>query len=287
MNSFASHDGENERNTPWGDGPMPPDTQHLKPNVLFVDDDAYMRRLMTARLEHLDAEVEAVPSAQAALTFLEGHRPDVIITDAVMPGMDGFDLCRRLKTNPLFQTIPVVILTALKGELRARSLDAGADDYLSKLEHEVVFRLRSRLAFDLGMRLAALEGDPEPVTDASMLVVSASKVIHAQMETHLQKDAIRVRGCGSLAEALPLIQAAIPDVMALDLALGDSVLVDWIVSLRAMPGCAALPIMVLAAKSEEGGLAALEGHVQDRLPKPLDGQEGRHRVNLLLRVARM
>jgi DNA-binding response OmpR family regulator len=120
-----------------------------------------------------------------------------------------------------------------------------------------------------------------------MLVVSASKVIHAQMETHLQKDAIRVRGCGSLAEALPLIQAAIPDVMALDLALGDSVLVDWIVSLRAMPGCAALPIMVLAAKSEEGGLAALEGHVQDRLPKPLDGQEGRHRVNLLLRVARM
>jgi two-component system cell cycle response regulator len=287
MNSIGSPGGGDDRGTPWEDGPVLPDSQHLKPSVLFVDDDAYMRRLMTARLVHLDAEVEAAPSAQAALSFLESHRPDLIITDAVMPGMDGFDLCRRLKNDPLLQTIPVVILTALKGDLRARSLEAGADDYLSKLEHEVVFRLRARLAFDLGVRLAALGGDPRPAEGGSLLVVSPSKVIHAQMETHLHKDAILVRGCGSLAEAVTLVQDGIPDVMALDLAFGGPDLVDWIVRLRAMPGCAALPIMVLAAKGEEGGLADLEGHIQDRLAKPLDGQEGRHRVNLLLRIARM
>jgi two-component system, cell cycle response regulator len=287
MNSIGSPGGGDDRGAPWEDGPVLPDSQHFKPSVLFVDDDAYMRRLMTARLVHLDAEVEAVPSAQAAFSFLESHRPDLIITDAVMPGLDGFDLCRRLKNDPLFQSIPVVILTALKGDLRARSLEAGADDYLSKLEHEVVFRLRARLAFDLGVRMAALGGDPRPAEGGSLLVVSASRVIHAQMETHLHKDAILVRGCGSLAEALTLIQDGIPDVMALDLALGGPELVDWINRLRAMPGCAALPIMVLAAKGEEAGLAELEGHIQDRLPKPLDGQEGRHRVNLLLRIARM
>lgn len=287
MNIIGGPGGGDDHGTPWEDGPVLPDSQHFKPSVLFVDDDAYMRRLMTARLVHLDAEVEAVPSAQAALSFLEGHRPDLIITDAVMPGMDGFDLCRRLKNDPLLQSIPVVILTALKGDLRSRSLEAGADDYLSKLEHEVVFRLRARLAFDLGVRLAAVGGDPRPSQGGSLLVVSASKVIHAQMETHLHKDAILVRGCGSLAEALALIQDGIPDVMALDLAFGGPELVDWIVRLRAMPGCAALPIMVLAAKGEEGSLAELEAHIQDRLPKPLDGQEGRHRVNLLLRIARM
>lgn len=287
MNSIGSPGGGDERGTPQEAGPVLPDSQHLKPSVLFVDDDAYMRRLMTARLVHLDAEVEALPSAQAALSFLEGHRPDLIITDAVMPGMDGFDLCRRLKNNPLYQSIPVVILTALKGDLRGRSLEAGADDYLSKLEHEVVFRLRARLAYDLGVRLAALGGDPRPAEGGSLLVVSASKVIHAQMETHLHKDAILVRGCETLAQALALIQDGIPDIMALDLAFGGPELVDWIVRLRALPGCAALPIMVLAAKGEEGGLAELEGLIQDRLPKPLDGQEGRHRVNLLLRIARM
>ena len=67
MNSIGSPGGGDDRGTPWEDGPVLPDSQHLRPSVLFVDDDAYMRRLMTARLVHLDAEVEATPSAQAAL----------------------------------------------------------------------------------------------------------------------------------------------------------------------------------------------------------------------------
>jgi two-component system cell cycle response regulator len=286
MTNQASPDGGDERTTPWAEAALP-DTQHLKPSLLFIDDDAYMRRLMTARLEHLGAEVEAVPSAQAALGYLENHRPDLIISDAVMPAMDGFDLCRRIKQDPLFQSIPFVILTALKGDLRARSLQAGADDYLSKLEHEVVFRLRAREAFELGVRLAALPGDPEPLENATLMVVSAARAIHAQMETHLQKDAIQVQGAGSLDEALPLLRAGLPDGVALDLALGCQELVDWIIQVRGLPGCATLPIIVLAAKDEDKGLAALEAHIQDRLAKPLDGQESRHRVNLLLRIARM
>ncbi len=286
MNNQASPDEGGDRVTPWEEGSLP-DTQHLKPNLLFIDDDAYMRRLMTARLEHLGAEVEAVPSAQAALGYLEGHRPDLIISDAVMPGMDGFDLCRRIKQDPLFQSIPFVILTALKGDLRTRCLQAGADDYLSKLEHEVVFRLRARRAFELGVRLAALPGDPVPLEHATLLVVSPARAIHTQMETHLQKDAIQVQGAATLEEALPMLRAGIPDGMALDLALGRQELTDWIIQVRELTGCANFPIIALAAKDEDKGLAALEPHIQDRLAKPLDGQESRHRVNLLLRIARM
>jgi two-component system cell cycle response regulator len=286
MNS-ESHDESAEGGSPWGE-PLLPDTQHIKPSVLFIDDDAYMRRLMSARLEHLGAEVEAVASAQAALDHLQSHRPDVIISDAVMPAMDGFDLCRRLKADPLYQSIPFVILTALRGDLRQRSIQAGADDFLSKLEHGVVVRLRARLAFELGVRLAALPGDPDPIEHAVLMVVSASKVIHAQLETHLAKEGIiHLRSATSLEEALPMLQAAVPDAIALDLAFGQDEVLEWILQVRSWKGYADLPIAVLAAKAEEPALAVLELYIQDRLPKPLDGQESRHRVNLLLRIARM
>jgi CheY-like chemotaxis protein len=286
MNLPANHGQGAGDGTPWGAFNLP-DTQHLKPAVLFIDDDAYMRRLMGARLEHLGADVETAASAQEALAYLQNHRPDVIVSDAVMPGIDGFDLCRRLKADPLYQSIPFVILTALRGDLRQRSLQAGADDFMSKLEHEVVFRLRSRLAIQLGQRLAALPGEPPPPAPAALLVVSPSRVIHAQLETHLQKEGVQVRAAESLDAALAMLQPAVPDLLALDLAFAQEGLVDWIARVRASAGCAGLPIAALAAKAEEPALAALEPHIQDRLPKPLDGQDSRHRVGLLLRIARL
>jgi len=254
-------------------------------SLLFVDDDTYMRRLMAARLEHLGAQVEAVASGQAALTFLESHRPDLIISDAVMPELNGFDLCRRLKADPLLQSIPIVILTALTRDLRQRSIEAGADDYLSKLEHEVVFRMRARLALELGVRLAARGGEPGFGEKGSLLVVSGSKAVQAQFESHLLKEGVPVTGVPTLAAALEQLRTKVPGVMALDLALAPENLAEWILQLRGLQGCAALPILALAGKDEDVWLASLEPLIQDRLPKPLDGQESRHRVNLLLRIA--
>jgi DNA-binding response OmpR family regulator len=268
---------------------VPPEDGRDKPSLLFVDDDGYMRRLMAARLERIGAAVEAVPSAQAALAYLESNRPDLIISDAVMPAMNGFDLCRRLKDDPLLQSIPFLILTALTRDLRVRSLEAGADDYLSKLENDVVFRLRTRQALELGARLNALPGaEPEP-DHPVLLVVSGSGAIRAQLETNLQKDGIQVQGRPDLDEALAWLGGTVPDALALDLALGPdpAALAAWIDQARALPGCAALPIEALASKEEEAGLPGLEFHLQDRLPKPLDGPECRHRLGLLLRIARM
>ena len=257
-----------------------------RPSLLFIDDDAYMRRLMSVRLERLGARVESLPSAQSALVYLEDHRPDVIISDAVMPGMDGFELCRQIKENPQLRTIPFVILTALTRDLRQRSIQAGADDFLSKLEIEVVFRLRARLALNLGVRLAASGGADAPAEPPKLLVVSAAKLIHTQLETHLQKDGIQVLGAATPKEALALLQAGPADAMVLDLTLEPRAAVEWIEQVRGLPGCAALNIMALVSKEEEAGLGALEPHLQDRLLKPLDGQESRHRVKYLMRVAR-
>jgi len=289
MNSKASPDGKDAFSVPTGDLAASLDLEPSdppRPSLLFIDDDTYMRRLMTVRLERLGAQVESLPSAHAALAYLETHRPDVIISDAVMPGMDGFELCRQIKENPLLQSIPFVILTALTRDLRQRSIQAGADDFLSKLEIEVVFRLRARLALDLGVRLAAQGSDEAPAEAPRLLVVSAAKLIQTQLETHLLKDGILVQGATSLKEALAALQAAPPDAMALDLAFEPRHLGEWIDQVRALPGCSALNILALASKEEEPGLAALEYHLQDRLLKPLDGQESRHRVKYLMRVAR-
>jgi two-component system, cell cycle response regulator len=289
MNNEASRSGRDSWSAPQG-APVPdlgPDpAEPVKPSLLFIDDDTYMRRLMSVRLERLGAQVESLPSAQAALAFLQTHRPDVIISDAVMPGMDGFELCRQIKENPLLESIPFVILTALTRDLRQRSIQAGADDFLSKREIEVVFRLRARLALNLGSRIAAGGAEPEPATAPRLLVVSTAKLIQTQLETHLQKDGIQVECAASLKEAIGQLQAAVPDAMAVDFTQDPKVLAEWIGQVRALPGCANLNIMALATKEAEAGLAALEELVQDRLLKPLDGQESRHRVKYLIRVAR-
>jgi len=281
----AAPDGKGEHSHRHGDT-QPADDGPRRPRLLFVDDDAYMRRLVSARLERLGAQVETAVSAQACLEALADRRPDVIISDAVMPVMDGFDLCRRIRADPALRSIPFVILTALTRDLRSRSLQAGADDYLSKLEHEVVFRLRVRLAFQLGLCRSGQAG-PEPSAEpANLLVVSESSAVQTQMDTHLQREGIQTRSVGTLAQALQRLQVQVPDFLVLDLAYGQKAVMDWAMRLRTTPGCEALPVMALAAKEDDAWLAGMEHHIQDRLSKPLESQESRHRVNLLLRIAR-
>ena len=286
MTMEASRNGKDAWSAPHGAEAPEPDSAPSKPVLLFIDDDTYMRRLMSVRLERLGAQVESLPSAQSALSFLQSNRPDVIISDAVMPGMDGFELCRQIKENPLLSSIPFVILTALTRDLRQRSIQAGADDFLSKLETEVVFRMRARLALNLGSRISARSGEPGNPEPPRLLVVSGAKLIQTQLETHLQKDGIEVQCVSSLDEALAQLQASVPDALAVDFTQDPRILRDWLGQVRALPGCAALDAIVLATKEEEAGLGALEEHIQDRLLKPLDGQESRHRVKYLMRVAR-
>jgi two-component system cell cycle response regulator len=280
MSMDMNRDGKDAMDAPQGA------EEPAKPTLLFIDDDTYMRRLMAVRLERLGAHVESLPSAQAALSYLQNHRPDVIFSDAVMPGMDGFELCRQIKENPQLSSIPFVILTALTRDLRQRSSQAGADDFLSKLEPEGVFRLRARLALNLGIRITAHGDAPPPADPARLLVVSAAKMIQTQLETHLMKDGVQVCGAAGLKEALAQLCSAAPDALVVDLALEPGELAGWLDQVRALPGCAGLNVLALATKEEESGLAELETRVQDRLQKPLDGQESRHRVKHLLRVAR-
>src|ERR1700735_5497806 len=106
--------------------------------ILIVDDVPANTRLLEAKLSAEYYQVASVKNGFDALTTAQDWQPDLILLDVMMPGMDGFECCQRLKDNPATLPVPVVMVTALgdRGE-RLRGLDAGADDFLTKpVEYE-------------------------------------------------------------------------------------------------------------------------------------------------------
>lgn len=105
----------------------------MSARVLVVDDIEANRRLMKAKLEARYHSVTLASSGLEAIKMAELHGPQIILLDVMMPGMDGYEACRRLKAAAATQHIPVAMLTALTdAEDRVKGLDAGADDFLSK-----------------------------------------------------------------------------------------------------------------------------------------------------------
>ncbi|MAN65192.1 PleD family two-component system response regulator [uncultured Hyphomonas sp.] len=101
--------------------------------VLVVDDIEANRRLLQAKLEAQYYTVMLAENGIEALSMVERSEPDIILLDVMMPGMDGYEVCRRLKENPATNHIPVVMVTALNDvEDRVRGLEVGAEDFLTK-----------------------------------------------------------------------------------------------------------------------------------------------------------
>ena len=101
--------------------------------VLVVDDVDANVKLLEARLTAEYFEVRTARSGPEALHICARERADVVLLDIMMPGMDGFEVCRRLKAEPRTQHIPVIMVTALdQPSDRVKGLEAGADDFLTK-----------------------------------------------------------------------------------------------------------------------------------------------------------
>ena len=99
--------------------------------ILLADDNADMREYVRRLLGSY--EVEAVPDGHAALRAARERTPDLVLTDVMMPGLDGFGLLRELRADPHFRDVPVILLSARAGEeARIEGIGAGADDYLTK-----------------------------------------------------------------------------------------------------------------------------------------------------------
>ena len=113
--------------------------------ILVVDDIPANVRLLEAKLTAEYYDVLTADNGVEAMARAAADSPDIILLDVMMPGMDGFQVCRRLKDDPLTRHIPVVLVTALDGrEDRLAGLDAGADEFLTKPIDDVMLMARVR-----------------------------------------------------------------------------------------------------------------------------------------------
>jgi len=104
-----------------------------RPLILIVEDDPGSRELASVTLENQDYDVAAAESAEVAVDLISQRRPDLILMDIQLPGMDGLELTRKLKSEPATSAIPVVALTAHTMPLHERAaLAAGCAAFLAK-----------------------------------------------------------------------------------------------------------------------------------------------------------
>jgi CheY-like chemotaxis protein len=110
-----------------------PQQRSTRRTILVVDDDEDVRGLLRAMIERAAHRVLEAAGGAEALELIGRARPDLILLDVHMPGLDGTEVCRRIKAEPATPAIPVLMLTAaVRAEDRHRALSGGADGYITK-----------------------------------------------------------------------------------------------------------------------------------------------------------
>ncbi|RNC70093.1 MAG: response regulator [Desulfuromonadales bacterium] len=105
----------------------------VKKKILIVEDEESLLKLESILLTSRGYEVSGAVDGVAAMEKMTTERPDLVILDIMLPGMDGFEVCRRIKGNPATAHIPVIMLTAKKSSQdRDRGLASGASAYMTK-----------------------------------------------------------------------------------------------------------------------------------------------------------
>jgi len=133
-------------------------TTTRKHRVLIVDDEPSARQTAEALLLPEGYDLASAASGQECLTLLASSAVDLILLDVMMPGMDGFEVCSRLKANDAWRHIPIILVTALDNrETLVRGLDAGADDFLAKPVNGLELRARTRSMLRIKSQYDALE----------------------------------------------------------------------------------------------------------------------------------
>ncbi|GIE80710.1 DNA-binding response regulator [Actinoplanes philippinensis] len=143
--------------------------------VLVVDDDATVSDVVRRYLEQAGCEVHLAADGADGLAAIAAHRPDLVVLDLMMPGIDGLEVCRRIRRQ--LPGLPVIMLTALGEEAdRVLGLEVGADDYVTKpfSPRELVLRIQSVLRRAAGP--AAYPVASTTLRDAELIVDTARRV---------------------------------------------------------------------------------------------------------------
>ncbi len=272
--------------------------------VLVVDDILANVKLLEARLQAEYFEVLTAFSGAEALDVCARERVDVVLLDVMMPGMDGFEVCARLKGQPETQDVPVIMVTALdQPSDKLQGLEAGADDFLTKPVDEIALITRvknlARLKMlDDEMALRATTGDQmsrdraasaaishEVQNGRLLLVDDHPRSIARNLDT-LSKvhDAFVER---DLASAFQLVSEFSFDLVIISLGLQNADGLRLCSQIRSSERTRHLPIIILVDPGDESRLLrGLDMGVNDYVIRPVDRHELLARVRTQIRRKR-
>ncbi len=160
--------------------------QDQKPKILIVDDEPLNRKLLEAVLSPLGNEILNAANGEEALAIAQKVDLGLILLDIMMPGIDGYEVCRRLKGNDKTRLVPVVMVTALDAaESKIMSIEAGADDFITKPpnRHELIARTKSLL------RVRALNSSLAAIEDVLISFANAVEAKDTYTQGHIQRVA--------------------------------------------------------------------------------------------------
>jgi two-component system cell cycle response regulator len=271
--------------------------------VLVVDDILANVRLLEAKLTSEYFEVCTAMNGADALEAVDSFKPDIILLDVMMPGIDGIEVCRRIKTNRQTQHIPVIMVTALdQVEDRVRGLEAGADDFITKPVNDAALFCRLKSLVRLKMLMDELRGrnDAPVMGDASSSVIDLAHVETGATIAVVDnrgiiadriQDALggmhRVETLTDPGQTITLSQEAELDLLIVSFDLLDHDGLRLCSQLRSFERTRQIPILVVVDVEDQSRLMrALDMGVNDYLHRPLDKLELKARVNTQIKRKR-
>ena len=259
--------------------------------ILVVDDIPANVKLLEARLMAEYFEVLTAADGMTALTICDQTPVDLILLDIMMPGIDGFEVCHRLKQNPRTAHIPVVMVTALDQPAdRVRGLKAGADDFLTKPVNDLqlITRVKSLIRFkalsdELRLRaetarIIGLEGLLSPhqgqLDEPGMVLLVDSRANSQERMNRALKGIAEVTAIGDPQAALFEAADKPYELVIVSSALDNYDPLRLCSQLRSLDRTRFIPMLVVAEQGEEELVnRALELGVNDYLLRPLDPNE--------------
>ncbi len=222
--------------------------------ILVVDDEPDLSHVIVERLKNAGYDVSSAPNGRIALEQIKTMKPDLIITDVLMPELDGFGLFKALQQNAATAKIPVIVLTA-RGKMSDTFTSMGVADFLAKpfdaqtLLATVNKHLATSAPVTSGPTIA------KPLTKSKKIFIAGveDRVIQ-EISKHLQEQDYTVETTADCLQILPKIGAFLPNVFLLEIPLENIAVKDIVNIVRGLPKLEKIPIFLYSyQETVEGG----------------------------------